>query len=337
MATSIIHRHHFMELEMKNLDRRKAFTLVELLVVIAIIGILVGLLLPAVQAAREAARRMQCGNNLKQLGLAMHNYHDVHKVFPHGFGVNQEFWSALILPQLEQNNLHRTLNWTNSAIVNSAYATDWTNYNSPNRTACETVVTVFRCPSMAQEEHLDYNTIAKRVPVSYRGVAGAKVASDDASTRPAGYNTAAFTALEQTGLDGMLFGASRVGFRDVTDGSSNTLMIGESYTDCDFAKDSQGMDYFAFFGPQMATWAPGKLTGTEHSEGLGSAVVPINSRKNPTVHGVLIEMSFGSYHTGGAMFSIGDGSVRFIPESIDLTIYQALATRAGGEVVNNVD
>lgn len=309
------------------------FTLVELLVVIAITGMLVGLLLPAVQAAREAARRMQCSNNLKQLGLAMHSYHDVHRVFPHGFGVNQEFWSALILPQLEQTTLHQTLNWTNSAIVNSAYATDWTNYDSPNKIACETLIGVFRCPSMAQAEHLEYNTIAKRVPVSYRGVAGAKVASDDASTRPAGYNTSAFTALEQTNLDGMLFGASRIGFRDVLDGSSNTLLIGESYTDCEFIKDNQSMDYFAFFSPQMATWSPGKITGTEHSEGLGSAVVPINSRRNPLINGVVIELSFGSYHTSGAMFSIADGSVRFIPESIDMTIYQALATRAGSEVV----
>lgn len=97
------------------------------------------------------------------------------------------------------------------------------------------------------------------------------------------------------------------------------------------------MDYFAFFSPQMATWVPGKITGTEHSEGLGSAVVPINSRKNPTVHGVLIEMSFGSYHTSGAMFSVADGSVRFLAETIDLNIYQALATRAGGEVISHTE
>jgi prepilin-type N-terminal cleavage/methylation domain-containing protein len=313
----------------------KGFTLVELLVVIAIIGILVGLLLPAVQAAREAARRMSCSNNMKQLGLAMHNYHDTLRSFPNGFGVNQELWSALILPQLEQGNLHRTLIWTNSA--NLGHGTNWTNYVSPNKDACATLIPVFRCPSMAQPEHIDYNNIVGRVPVSYRGVAGAKVASDDASTRPVGYRTAEFMALEQTDLDGMLFGASRIKFRDVTDGTSNTLMLGESYTDPNFVKDNQGMDYFAFFAPQMGRWRPGVRTGTEHSEGLGSAVVAINSRLNPTVHGVLMEMSFGSYHVGGAMFSIGDGSVRFISQSIDLATYQALATRSGGEVVSNAD
>lgn len=317
--------------------RRKeaAFTLVELLVVIAIIAILIGLLLPAVQAAREAARRVSCSNNVKQLGLAMHNYHDTHRVFPHGFGVNQEFWSALILPQLEQNNLHATLNWTNSA--NLGYGTNWSGYDSPNRAACATVVSVFRCPSMAQPEHMNYNSIVGRVPVSYRGVAGAKVASDDASTRPAGYNTSQFAALEQRGLDGILFGASKIGFRDITDGSSNTLMIGESYTDPLFIKDNQGMDYFGFFGPQMGRWRPGARTGTEHSEGLGSAVVPINSRLNPTVHGVLMEMSFGSYHMGGATFSMGDGSVRFLTQTLDLATYQALATRNGGEVIRGLD
>ncbi len=315
--------------------RKSGFTLVELLVVIAIIGILVGLLLPAVQAAREAARRMSCSNNMKQLGLAMHNYHDTHRVFPYGFGEVQEFWSALILPQLEQNNLHSTLVWTNSAQF--GFGTVWTNYNSPNKAACATLVSVFRCPSINQPEHIDYNSIAGRVPVSYRGVAGAMVASDDASTRPAGYNTAAFMALEQPDLDGILFGASKIGFRDITDGSTNTLMIGESYTDCTFVKDNQGMDYFAFFSPQMGLWRPGVRTGTEHSEGLGSAIVPINSRLNPTVHGVLMEMSFGSYHTGGAMFSVADGSVRFLAQSIDLATYRALATRAGGEVVANVD
>jgi prepilin-type N-terminal cleavage/methylation domain-containing protein/prepilin-type processing-associated H-X9-DG protein len=312
---------------------RRGFTLVELLVVIAIIGVMVGLLLPAVQAAREAARRMSCSNNMKQLGLAMHNYHDTHRVFPYGFGLNQEFWSALILPQLEQTSLHSTLVWANSANLGSAFATDWTNFNSPNKAACETLIPAFRCPSMAQPEFMNYNTIARRVPVSYRGVAGAFVASDDASTRPAGYNTARFTALEQVNLDGVLFGASKIGFRDILDGTTNTLLIGESYTDCDFTKDNQGMDYFALFSPQMATWAPGRLTGTEHSEGLGSAVVPINSRKNPTIHGVLMEMSFGSYHPGGAMFAMCDGSVKFLPDSTNLATYQALATRAGSEVV----
>jgi len=314
---------------------KSGFTLVELLVVIAIIGILVGLLLPAVQAAREAARRMSCSNNMKQLGLAMHNYHDVHRVFPYGFGENQEFWSALILPQLEQTNLHSTLVWTNSFYF--GFGTNWTNFDSPNKAACATVVSVFRCPSMAQPEHINYNTIVGRVPVSYRGVAGAMVASDDRSTRPAGFNTPEFTALEETPLDGILFGVSKIGFRDITDGSSNTLMLGESYTDCEFVKDNQGMDYFAFFSPQMGRWRPGVRTGTEHSEGLGSAVVPINSRLNPTIHGVLMEMSFGSYHTGGATFTWGDGSVRYLAQTIDLSIYRALASRAGGEVVGSLE
>lgn len=311
-----------------------AFTLVELLVVIAIIAILIGLLLPAVQAVREASRRLSCSNRVKQLGLALQNYHDTFRVLPSGFGENQEFWSSQILPQIEQVTLFQTLEWRNSAYVSSTYATNWTNFNSPNKAACETPISLFRCPSMAQQTHLNYNSIGKRVPVSYRGVAGSKVSSDDASTRPSGFDGSEFKALEEINLDGVLYGASRVRLGDIKDGTSNTLVLGESYTDCDFVKDSQGMDYFAFFSPQMATWKPGRITGTEHSEGLGSAVVPINSRLNPTVHGVLMEMSFGSYHAGGAMFAFADGSTRFLSDSIELNIYQALATRSGYEVVS---
>ena len=312
--------------------RRYAFTLVEMLVVIAIIGILVGLLLPAVQSVREASRRLYCSNNLKQLGLGMLNYHDAFRVFPSGFGENQEFWSSQILPALEQNALYQTLEWNNSAYASPSYATNWTNYNSPNKRACETNVSVFRCPSMNQAMHLNYNSIEKRVPVSYRGVAGAKIASDDLSTRPAGFNTSEYKALEQIDLDGVLFGASRVRIGDITDGTSNTMLLGESYTDCDFVKDDQGMDYFAFFSPQMASWKAGRITGTEHSEGLGSAVVPINSRLNPNVHGVLMEMSFGSYHRIGAAFTFADGSVRLLTSSMELPAYQSLATRSGGEI-----
>ena len=164
---------------------KRGFTLIELLVVIAIIAILVALLLPAVQQAREAARRTQCKNNLKQIGLALHNYHDTVNVFPWGFDERETLWTAMILPQIEQQNLYATLIWQENGPGN------WNEPGSPNTAACATIIPAFRCPSMPLDPR-DNEGITGRVPVSYRGVAGALIASDDLSTRPAGFNTAQF-------------------------------------------------------------------------------------------------------------------------------------------------
>ena len=155
--------------------RRRGFTLIELLVVIAIIAVLIALLLPAVQQAREAARRTQCKNNLKQLGLAMHNYHDTHGVFPFGWDERETGWQAMILPQLELSALYGTLIWAESGLG------DWNAVGSPNLTACEKMIPAFRCPSMAVPGHIDNESIPGRSPVSYRGVASSIAASDAAA------------------------------------------------------------------------------------------------------------------------------------------------------------
>ena len=305
--------------------RKRGFTLIELLVVIAIIAILIALLLPAVQQAREAARRTQCKNNLKQLGLAMHNYHDTVNVFPWGFDERETLWSAMILPQIEQANLYSTLVWQEGTIGN------WNHAGGPNTKACATVVEGFRCPSMPLGPR-DNESIPGRVPVSYRACAGSMISSDDASTRPAGFNTPAFLTLEPNNLDGMFFGCSNIRMRDITDGTSNTIMIGESRTS-EYVKDGQQMDYWAFGAPQTGGWVLNGISGTEYSEGLGSCVVKPNANLDLTMHGVLMEMSFGSYHVGGAQYTLADGSVKFISENIDLGVYRALGTRGGGEVI----
>ena len=131
----------------------------------------------------------------------------------------------------------------------------------------------------------------------------------------------------------MFFGCSNIQIRDLTDGTSNTIMIGESYTDPSYVKDGQGMDYWQIGSPQTGGWVLGGIGGTEYSELVGSTFGRINSRRDPAVHGIVMEMSFGSWHVGGAHFSMADGTVRFISDNVDLQLYRKLATRAGGEVV----
>lgn len=299
---------------------RAAFTLVELLVVITIIGILTALLFPAVQFAREAARRAECANHLKQLGLAMHQYHHNVGAFPFGFSTLEQSWHAMLLPFIEQQALYNTLIFQESGPGN------WDS-GSANTKACQTVIPVFRCPSMAVPLHVDHD-IPYRVPSSYNGIASSLAASDDLSTVPAGYPR---VALEQIDLDGTFFGNSSIRFADITDGTSNTVFLGEMHTDPNFRKDGQSMDYWHIGLPHTANWVPGGIGGTEYSEGIASTLGPLNAWKDQTVPGVLMEISFGSYHPGGAMFGFIDGSVRFVGEHIERSVYRGLGSRNGSE------
>jgi prepilin-type N-terminal cleavage/methylation domain-containing protein/prepilin-type processing-associated H-X9-DG protein len=318
----LIARHHGRR------DRR-AFTLVELLVVIAIIAVLIGLLLPAVQSARESARRISCTNNMKNVSLAMLGHHDAKNKFPYGFNWLEALWHGPILPYMEQQPLFDTLVYHES---NGNWNTD----GSANERACATLITTFRCPSMAVDEAIDNEGIPGRVPVSYRGCAGSNIYSDDASTIPSGAPTGA-RALEQVPLDGMLWGDSAVRIAEVKDGTSKTVIIGESFTDPDYGKDGQAMDYWQFGSPQAGGWASGGAGGTEYSEGVGSTGPKLNSRLDPSQPGVIMEMAFGSWHPGGANLAFVDGSVRFLSQDVDLTAYRALGSRNGRETTTSLD
>ena len=340
--------------------RRGGFTLIELLVVIAIIAILVSLLLPAVQQAREAARKSQCQNNLKQIGLAMHNYQAAHKVFPFAWGTVGQSWSALLLPQLDQTPMYESLEfdevcqWPGSSTRFDPWRAeiDPGGVDSPNQIACETVISVMRCPSGTAPEHMDYNGFDARVPAHYRVCSSSEVWHDDPfpkSARPVTPGTPypewvdpypeeeRWRSLNNPPQNGMIWGCSATSFKHARDGTGSTILIGEAWCEPRFVQDGQGMDYWAVGAPQTDGYRnePDPEVhrgGTEFSEVAGSTAVPINARLDPIMDGYMKEMSFGSEHPGGAHFCLVDGSVQFISESVDMLTYVALGSRAGGEV-----
>jgi prepilin-type N-terminal cleavage/methylation domain-containing protein/prepilin-type processing-associated H-X9-DG protein len=281
----------------------RGFTLVELLVVIAIIGILVSLLLPAVQAAREAARRMSCSNNLKQIGLALHNYETAHKKFPVGSNLSN-FISPLVgaLPYLEQGNNYQQ--WDFSL-----------RYDDPfNAEVAAQRIETYLCPSMTLPREVPFLPVGETGgPSSYLLCEG----TDDYMR----------TADGLFGLDWPTFGFNNpnVGFRDIVDGTSNTLFAGETvYNYRDYVWPS-------FYGPPHAgtpRWGTARWVVGYPRISLGTTLKPFN------VHTAAAIGGFASMHSGGGgNFAFADGSVRFISDTIDVVVYNAAATRNGGEVI----
>ncbi|QDS89093.1 putative major pilin subunit [Rosistilla ulvae] len=300
----------------RNASGRKGFTLVELLVVIAIIGILVGLLLPAVQQAREAARRMSCTNNLKQLGLAIHNYHDVFRVFPPGGNgsydlavrSNQLSLHTFLLPFLEQGNVHDQIDFSGSS-----YLTE--RNSSANR------VDAFLCPSSTREFDATTSGGSLSYPdlytAHYLGVMGPK----GVNAQTGGTYQSDETLASNGGFarQGVFYDLSKIKFRDITDGTSNTFALGElSWNDA---------------GTVFRMWVRG--CGGSACTSCKNIVDGIGI--TPAVSGNFNNVSFGSQHPGGAHFVQCDGSVRFVSETVDLGLYKATASRNGGEVATALD
>lgn len=282
---------------------RPAFTLVELLVVIAIIGMLIALLMPAVQSAREAARRMSCSNNLKQIGLGLHHYEAAHQKLPVG-SWQTNFISPLvaILPMLEQGNAYRRWDFG-------------LNYTHPtNVSVADQRIGLFLCPSM---------TLPRDVPNARAGEVGG----------PNSYLFNEGTDDYMTGNDGLFglhwpafgYGNPNHRFSEIVDGTSNTFFAGEtSYNYRDYVWP---VSTPAPFGGQIrwgtARWAVGYPRIT-----LGSTLFPFNLHTQAALGG------YSSSHPGGALFLMADDSVRFTAQNIDVNVYNAAATRAGGEAIN---
>ncbi|MDZ7619409.1 MAG: DUF1559 domain-containing protein [Patescibacteria group bacterium] len=286
------------------------FTLVELLVVITIIGILIALLLPAVQSAREAARRMQCSNNLKQMGLALHNYATAHReFFPiGGTGSAKHALFTALLPYLEQQALHDSLDLLN---------TTKTTFQETHR---YTPVPAYTCPTWPHETVYRNMSLGHQNGAlsTYQGVAGAY-------PTVAPYTTAGHGDIPQNGM--FLWGVPRR-ISEVRDGLSNTLAIGE------FVQiDVKGGTY----ATPPGNTRPWILGATEDSsKGLYAvkvAVHPLNSRFDRSADKVPFNhLPFGSYHPGGGNFVAADGSVHFLSQSISFDEYRYLTTVAGGEI-----
>jgi prepilin-type N-terminal cleavage/methylation domain-containing protein/prepilin-type processing-associated H-X9-DG protein len=286
------------------LSRRSGFTLVELLVVIAIIGILIALILPAVQAARGAARRTQCANNLKQMGLALQNYHDTHQVFPSGFvWPNRVFWTGLLLPQLEQNDLYQSLDLSASWIV------------PPNSLAPATHLPVFRCPSTMAPRQLNAQGIDNRVPCTYLACTSGLI---DRESGPA-------PLVGRYYSDGVFFVNSRIDIADVFDGTSSTVAIGETVFDFgkrapDLTGTIQVVDHW-YIGTKEGQ-------GNEISESMGTTAARINAFFDASSFIDEKELCFASRHGKiGAQVVFVDGHVKFMSDSVDDAIWSALGTR----------
>jgi prepilin-type N-terminal cleavage/methylation domain-containing protein/prepilin-type processing-associated H-X9-DG protein len=317
-------------------SERAAFTLVELLVVIAIIGVLVALLLPAVQAAREAARRTGCQNNLRQIALACLNYESAQKTFPNGAVTHQESnangvsWHVLVLPYIEesamQENIRRILDASSGA---GAY-----DLQLANRTRME----IYVCPS--DDEVFD-KFFPGSTSTSYYGVAGSG-ANEQFSGTDGHY-------CGRINFDGVLHHASDTAIGQIVDGTSNTLLAGERWY-------------------QLRIWTAGVYwhVGRRPPEGPGGQACvsscknvdpryPINVDLNvvgyyrahaeddrplveePPKTIAYNDLPYGSFHPGGAHFSFADGSVHFVSDSIDLVAFAALASRNGGETARMGD
>lgn len=284
---------------------RRGFTLIELLVVIAIIAILVALLLPAVQQAREAARRTSCKNNLKQMGLAFHNYHDSHSSFPIGntavVAGRGTYWTAqaMLMPFYEQTNLYRELDFgrycfgslETRAVINQGGI----------------IIENFQCPSdpNSNKTWRPYGGYGRHMPTNYLGIIGTRTHSSTRVPMPDYHN-------------GMLFVGSNVKIRDVTDGTSSTLIAGErgipdnveyGWVLCAAGSDPGG----------SGNWDNLLYMRYGLYEGNGKSSIHLRH--------------FWSNHAGGSQFLLTDGSVRFLNYSTNFGILQSLSTRGGGETI----
>ncbi len=348
---------------------RRGFTLVELLVVIAIIGVLVALLLPAVQQAREAARRMQCANNLKQFGVAIHTYHDVWNKIPqapfqttgtnskwsHDWGYNVPGWQAVVLPQMEQQPLFDKISWNFSA-ANRNYA----GWESPvasvngNRPARMIQIPTTRCPSDASPEEVDWaqssysGSIGSQATVSANGNCNKfytqgihyEFLPGFVAWGRGGINPDHGNTVEQSEISGVfnrLGQNGSINFGAVRDGTSNTIFVGEILPEC---HDHNGgwWHYNGMGNAHASTSCPINIFTTcagtwQEAQQKGypfSGGIGTGSGSCHPRSNWNLSWAFKSRHPQGCQFVFGDGSVHFVSQSVNYATYQRLGGRRDG-------
>jgi prepilin-type N-terminal cleavage/methylation domain-containing protein/prepilin-type processing-associated H-X9-DG protein len=285
---------------------RAGFTLIELLVVIAIIGILVGLLVPAVQKVREAANRMTCSNNLKQLGLALHHYHDTNDHFPAAAlrGVPEtQSWVPSVLPYIEQQplaNLYQfNLSWLDPA----------------NQPAVATPLKIFQCPSTPGESRFDTTFPAGPACGDYNATTGVSAILIQVGLIP--------TRID---VRGVLVRNDWTRFANITDGTSTTILLGEDAGRPQlWNAGSPVLDGYIWGGGWADSHGPFAVSGSSTDGSI--------ARGGPCGINCTNATEFYAFHPAGANAAFADGSVRLLPASININVLAALTTRSGGELV----
>jgi prepilin-type N-terminal cleavage/methylation domain-containing protein/prepilin-type processing-associated H-X9-DG protein len=306
----------------------RGFTLVELLVVIAIIGILIALLLPAIQAAREAARRVSCTNKLKQIAIALQNYHSANRRFPPGGLYGQSAggshvgfgYAAAILSHMELSAIYERVNFS------------WDFNTSPNIELAVEAAASFRCPSFTGADGETWTitpgSIDEMSVGNYCGVSGAEPATPTDSPQDYSYPSGGHCG--PYFFNGILYPQSQVAVRDIDDGTSHTLIVGERAFEL---RSWMRGDYYE--GTLDRPW----LVCSASAKGITKPLNPppgdwIYDPKLGTRNILFNELYFGSEHPGGANFARADGSVDFIEDDIEFALLRALATRNGDEPVD---
>ena len=306
--------------------RRGGFTLIELLVVIAIIAVLIGLLLPAVQKVREAANRSRCSNNLKQIGLGLHNYHDVYKKFPSGYlyngnsiwspDSNESTWITHLLPFIEQDGLYRKADFAAPFGI-----------EGPNSPVMKAFITLFKCPS-----DLEVKIVGGAWGLNW--ARGNYVANDGIGPMLS-LKSNPYAPNRSVAVPGVFMINSKTSITDITDGTSQTALVSEVIKSP--GEDWRGVMHYPEGPLYQHNNTPNSPVPDQFRNQFCLSIPEapcIGTYSSWDTRKVIL--SARSRHPGGVNLLLADGSVRFISNSVDLTIWQALCTPRGGEVVGDL-